>query len=598
VLNPDDVYDYREPVDYVDVIDYETYQEGGKTVTVAKNQTSATYSSSVPVPDDEDWPSDKTYPYPYVIITNDKGYYQTPTGIDEVNVNLTTAVDDLVEWKTDKGVPVVVKTVDDIKTEYPQDGGEYWDPQVAIRKFLKDAITNWGPEYVCLIGDVDKLQGNYSSDWGRYGVVPIRVLCESECSAQNPPSSWTEVIPSDLYYTDFNDQPGDWDYDGDGIFGERWGDQIDKFKPDLACGWIPADTTTELSNYIDKVLKYEKDPVLTTISGKTYMRRFLHVLTDQGFESDYYPELNTPGFVPTTFTKTLMYETPRTGEGFAGPRPTYPEPHDLNDALEEGYGITEIDCHGHPWFHYILTRGVDDGNIQVWEAEPDLLHGNFHNVIYPDSAADLTTDRYGIIVTISCKTNCFSYNNRYDPDSIAEHFLFDSNGGGVAYLGNTRDGYWGTSGYYSQEFYKTLFHENNDPDDDYYFLGPLEIWSRARFLAKNNPLPLHETYTHMLCGDPELNLWTDDPGELDLDVTVEEGTGGMYDIKVTVKDENTPANKIYLAYVCLNAGEDAYLINLSNENGRCDLQVPADAEGTITATKRNWVPAQEPFTAE
>jgi DNA-binding beta-propeller fold protein YncE len=43
---------------------------------------------------------------------------------------------------------------------------------------------------------------------------------------------------------------------------------------------------------------------------------------------------------------------------------------------------------------------------------------------------------------------------------------------------------------------------------------------------------------------------------------------------------------------------NVYVLNLSNVNGRCDFRVPAGASGTITATKKNWVPAQTSFTAE
>jgi len=129
--------------------------------------------------------------------------------------------------------------------------------------------------------------------------------------------------------------------------------------------------------------------------------------------------------------------------------------------------------------------------------------------------------------------------------------------------------------------------------------GLAETWGCARYFGKklNAPWAYIPAYMHVLCGDPELSVWTADPDELDLDVEVKDGGDGNYNIEVTVSDKNT-AGPVYLANVCLHAPGDAYLLNLSNEAGRCDFVVPEGASGKITATKHNWVPAWESFVAE
>ncbi len=588
VLNPEDVYDYREPVNFVDTIAYDEYEEGGYIVKVAYNQESEFYESYVPDPDDTTWPEEGTkFAYQYIIVTNNKAYHPS-----EETINLEVETTPLRDWKTDKGVPSIIKTVDNIKLKYPQEGNEYWDPQVAIRKFLKAAIKYWGPEYVIFIGDVDFLSGAYSPDWGKYGVVPIRVLSrfdfEKVNGTQKYPSGWGDVVSSDLYYTDFDDQPNDWDYDQDGVFGEPNEDKIGKIKPDIACGWVPASNQTEVENYVNKVLKYEKDPDRTVTNGFAYMERFLHIATDDALVPDGEP-LKTPGFVPG-LECTLMYESPQKPGGGPGERPTYPQPHDINDALENpGYGFIEIDTHGHPFFHYVITQGDDQTETQVWASKPGRTNDLIASMVFADTVQDLTTSCYGIAVSLSCKTNCFEYDPPDDSSVISERFLFDADGGGVAYLGDTRDGSWSATALITQEFYRVLFQKTESVEDDWPFLGPAETWGRARAFAKKFTGHYH-LYQHILCGDPELNVWTRRPKILSFDAInkwYESGVG--YHVKVTVKEDNQNS---YLARVCMHAQGKAYLLNLTNENGVCEFIVPEAASSIhLTATKYNCVPA-------
>jgi len=606
VLNPDDVYDNREPVHFVDTIAYSEYGEGGYTVTVAENQESEFYSSYVPIADDEEWPEEGTsFAYQYIIITND--YARHETGNPDL-IDLTSALDDLVDWKTEKGVPVIYKTVDDIKVQddYKQQGNEYWDWQVAVRRFLQAAAKYWGPEYVFFIGDVDHIpSGEYDPSWGQYGVVPIRCFGETDFGEGHPkeePTVWKEAVSTDLYYVDL-DFDMDWDVDEDGIFGEPTDDEVANFKPDVAAGWLPASNTDEVEDYIAKVLKYEKNPDLTEdAGGHTYMSRFVHLLADICLRPDT-QERATYNLL-AGFDKTQMYEDPQVPGGGPGDYPTYPQPHDVNDALDGvtdgvGYGIIEIDTHGSPIFHYILTQGDNETRGQVWASHPGRTSDLINNTVYPDTVEDLENDYYGIICSVSCVTNCFEYDGKDEADIISERYLFDEDGGGVAYLGNTRDGYPGDSAEVTHEFYRVLLNETSTTTDDNYFLGPAETWGCARYFGKKIEAPwvYRCAYTHVLCGDPELNVWTADPDELDMSVSIEDAGGGNSRIKVTISDKNT-ADPVYLANVCLHAPGENYLLNLSNEAGRCDFIVPDETSGKITATKHNWVPAWESFVAE
>src|SRR5262249_30086264 len=74
-------------------------------------------------------------PVAYVIITNDAlaGEFQR-----------------LADWKTQAGVPAVVRTTSFIDQQYPFGS----DQAERIRMFIKDAYTRWGTKWVLLGGDV------------------------------------------------------------------------------------------------------------------------------------------------------------------------------------------------------------------------------------------------------------------------------------------------------------------------------------------------------------------------------------------------------------------------------------------------------------
>ncbi|MCA9753194.1 MAG: hypothetical protein KC591_13450, partial [Gemmatimonadetes bacterium] len=127
----------------------------------------------------------------------------------------------LADWKTKKGVPTVVRTVEWIEANYP-DGH---DQAERIRFFLRDAYTKWGT-YMLLLG-------------GDYSLVPPR-------SAWNTYFFGGVEIPTDQYYACLD---GTWNDDGDQFWGEGSsgagpGDNADLF-PDVFIGRAPVDNVTQ-----------------------------------------------------------------------------------------------------------------------------------------------------------------------------------------------------------------------------------------------------------------------------------------------------------------------------------------------------------------
>ncbi len=106
----------------------------------------------------------------------------------------------LADWKTQKGVQAVVRTVEWIDQTYPNGV----DRAERIRFFIRDAYQNWSTLYVLLGGDTDVVQLRYAQTF-----------------------AFHESIPADLYFTCLD---GNWNGDGDERFGETAGggnDQAD-----------------------------------------------------------------------------------------------------------------------------------------------------------------------------------------------------------------------------------------------------------------------------------------------------------------------------------------------------------------------------------
>ncbi|KPJ65527.1 hypothetical protein AMJ44_09970, partial [candidate division WOR-1 bacterium DG_54_3] len=131
--------------------------------------------------------------FEYLIITNDE---------------LLSSFQPLADWKTEKGIPAVIRTTSWINSNYSG-----IDLQEKIRSYLKIAHQDSGTVWALLGGDTQ--------------VVPCRhVRIEFE--------TYTEDIPCDLYYSDLD---GSWNYDGDSWYGEPE-DSVDMF-PDLFVGRAP-----------------------------------------------------------------------------------------------------------------------------------------------------------------------------------------------------------------------------------------------------------------------------------------------------------------------------------------------------------------------
>jgi hypothetical protein len=133
----------------------------------------------------------------------------------------------LKEWKTRKGIPAAIVTVQDVYATYP--GRD--DPE-KLRNCIKEYYLNHSTAWVLMTLSSPKaaIRGCY-----------CRVGGTTDAG-----------IPCDLYFADMD---GDWNDDNDSRWGET-GDDVDLY-PDVYLGRIPANTGVQAMAAIEKVLTYE-----------------------------------------------------------------------------------------------------------------------------------------------------------------------------------------------------------------------------------------------------------------------------------------------------------------------------------------------------
>lgn len=164
----------------------------------------------------------------------------------------------LKEHKEQHGIKTIIVGLNEIYS------GEYFatqgrDDAEKIKYFIKDAIEEWGIEYVMLVGG---RKYGLKEDWW----LPVRYVWLNDRS-----SSWEyeRKYISDLYYADIYDGDGKfstWDSNNNGYFGEydheiggeKLKDKLDLL-PDVYIGRLAARNVFELKRVIENIIDYENN---------------------------------------------------------------------------------------------------------------------------------------------------------------------------------------------------------------------------------------------------------------------------------------------------------------------------------------------------
>ena len=410
----------------------------------------------------------------------------------------------LADWNTQKGVRDTVVTTSWIYSNYSGS-----DNQERIRNFIIDANSTWGTIYF-LFG-------------GENGTVPFEFKYYFE-----------EDTPSDQYYSDFNDN---WTHD-------------------VFVGRATASNSTEINTFIEKVLKYEKDPPRTD-----YLLEVLLVGMDldPSTLAEWLKAAIESPYIPSRFNVSKVYDSQGGNH----------EDSVINYLNAGQHLVNHAD---HSWINYMGTGDRNHG-WGIYTSDVDNLGNN---------------DQMSVIVSLGCDPN------RMDADDcIAEHFVIhNSYQAGVAFTGNTRSGWvyvgnpYALSGKLDWEWWKGLFSRNK------YNLGETLVDSKHNS-PNSQAIERHCEWTFNLLGEPAMPIWTDEPDSFAVTCSSTFSPGSS-SFPVYVEDATThsPVNQ---AYVCLWKENDVYLTGYTDASGDVTFNPWPSTLGMmyVTVTKHNYIPHQQ-----
>lgn len=458
----------------------------------------------------------------YIIITNNKlkGEFQR-----------------LADWKTQKGVPTLVKDVESIGKEYQGS-----DLAEKIHTYLQECYHKWGAGLFVLLG-------------GDTNIIPARCYIYSNVE-----------YPSDAYYTDLE---SDWNANKNHIYKETG----DGMNMDRLCylGRASVEDIEEAKTFINKVLMYEKMENVSTEYLMNHLAISAYISKDESKDSLYNDgKESINGYLShyPQITKWYLFDhynctCPRHHD-----KTMYHSGQELNkehflSALQDG-GDSGLD-------HFHIVYHMDHSHPRALGASSK----DKHESIYIQDVNNLINGDYPLImISGGCKPAKFT------EDCIAEHFLTNPLGGAVAFIGNANDGYADET-YQYNNFLAALYRKH------IYHIGTI----LNQMINYNDFSTIHEYYRLHLLGDPEMPVWSAVPQKLEVYVTPTQIAAGTNTI--TVQITNLPAGEE--ATVCLMKDAEAYTVVMINDTKPHSFTFNPKTSGEmkVTVTARNYIPFEK-----
>ena len=406
----------------------------------------------------------------------------------------STKLDDFVRFKHALGFNVQVITEDEFGT------AEGKDRALNIRTWLQNNYISDSIEYVLLIGDPNPDDETDPAD--SYGDIPM-LMCWPRSAETTYKSS-----PTDYFYADLT---GNWDTDGDNLYGEHSEDSGVDFYPEVFVGRIPvySEEYSTLDNVLQNIIDHhtnagdEKQNILEPMAISNY------------YHEDYGDDERTDGldcpedvFInivsPLGMQDTIMYETagldpvPITAFGYDMPLTSANFISEFNN----GYGAVFWWGHGSETSVYRKYWLSDDG-----DGVPESSEMNWITFLQSSDMPLLETDQPAFFYQSSC-------HNGYpeNPDNLGYSLL--KNGVAVSTVAASRVS-WYLIGTWNHSQYWQWIADNTGIG--YYYMENLLknnfTSGEALFMAK--ALGGDGTYSESwmnkmdfnLYGDPQMDYW-------------------------------------------------------------------------------------------
>ncbi|MBN2362834.1 hypothetical protein JXL83_01745 [candidate division WOR-3 bacterium] len=379
--------------------------------------------------------------------------------------------------------------------------------------------------------------GNWQAVPGRYCHIEMQSLSED--------------IPSDHYYSDLD---GSWDADNDNVFGEIE-DSLDMF-PEMSVGRACVGSSSEALDFFNKVKSYCTSDSLFYPENIIFMASYLDANTDGGVAKNYIAD----NLISPVFTVHRLYESlSNLNIG------------SFQDTCER-YGFSFLNHIGHAG-----TNSMQCGPDYLEKSDVDNL-SNF--------------SKYGIVYSTGCWAAAF------DDDCVGWHFVSNSSGGSIGFIGNSRYGWFtpgfpgcGSSEVIDYNYFRTVLSEGEN------VLGRSFSLHKIPYIALSGQANDYRwiMFALTLFGDPALYLRTEaELTEMDVFLPGTVFPAGSGVISVSVKDlTGTPLEGVI---VSLTSAGSLITAGLTDASGTCFIPYNgvSSGDGVISASGANLVFEQVP----
>lgn len=393
--------------------------------------------------------------------------------------DLKSSFEELAVWKMQKGYSAEVVTIESILSNpkyaiNPADS--IWDEAAALRQWLKDKYETSGHYFLLLAGD------------SKMGDIPIRKYHLSGYSSTAQNEYGDNVIPSDIYFVDFSSQANNLKKYPNGIYSTDVRTPINQTLP---VGRLMCWDKKQVANYIQKLKIYEAWPG----KGDTEYLSKGFIFTQ--YDGIYFNSSNLADTLKNYISFNRIQDRTDSVK-FEYRRPTGAEV--INGM--KNVGLMSWQGHGAPGSVACSgLRGLDADWRFIQPTKYTQITGFSHPD--PNNSLDLLNNHYypSVAYSLSCTIMPFDpaygYSDEYD---IGTAFTVAGKFGGVALLGDTREGSWINTSRLEELFGGLLINNRK--------IGVAEKLSHE---VPHSGIGNRYRYNHNLLGDPEFEIWLGKP---------------------------------------------------------------------------------------
>ncbi len=448
--------------------------------------------------------------YDYLIVTRD---------------SLKSSFQPLADWKTMKGIPTKILTMEEIEARLDYDAS---NPQLSIKKAIKEYKDN-GLQYL-LLG-------------GKANIVPVKKnLCQDVVWSLEKNRFETIIVemPTDLYYSSFEQL--DW--------GNGSPIAVSNVSPDITCTRVSIKNAQTARTVVQRFIAYEKGEMQDSWTNKVLMGGArIYLEAGNGYfvmggdtlsDAHYYGEIMYNNHI-APYMNADRFRFYDTGTDSLSGRFYDFCVENIQQELSSGYLIADISTHGgiNRWWtempsSFSMPEAIDYGSYHVRDAKSLINSGNT------------------FIVTTACHTNAFDTTKT----CLSEAFMCNPNGGILGYLGCSRQAIiimgssLGGSLLFDSYFYDKLLSGKEKRLGVAVKNAKLKWTTMYQSQIRQNSTERWLLFGINLLGDPEMPLFTEYPKSFsNISISYTDSTlsvnAGLDSCRICVMSSNDVGNTYY-----------------------------------------------------